>query len=109
MSSRIRYKESEVNGKKSGVLRSIEYFHSPKWNCKYEIILDTNKMRYTIKNITNQKIAASGGEGINNLHVLKRKAKKRLEDLGVEFNKEIRDNSSRVKGVNCSYEKRKLE
>ena len=98
MSSRIRYDKTE----KDGILKSKRDFVSDSRGSVYHVILDINKCEYTIKNKNTRRIY-KGGETINNLHVLKRKVKERLEDLGVNFSKEIRDNSSRVKGVNCGY------
>ena len=74
----------------------------------YIIYLDTKYVTYTIRNMTSMA-EFTGGEGVNNLHVLKRHVKERLEKLGVAFDSEIRDNTSRVKGVNCGYSRNTLD
>lgn len=104
MSSRIRYEKTE----KDGILHSVRNFHSKTTDAMYYVILDTNSVTYKIKNMLSKRVY-EGGEDVNNLHVLKRKVKERLEKLGVEFESEIRDNSSRVKGVNCGYTKENTE
>ena len=98
MSVRIRYEKTE----KEGILHSVRNYHSKTTDAMYIIYLDTINVTYTIKNMVSRR-KYSGGEEVNNLHVLKRHVKERLEKLGVEFTTEIRDNSSRVKGVNCGY------
>jgi len=98
MASRIRYKKTAI----SGVLQSVRDIVSDSRGSKYKVILDLNTCTYSIIN-TNSGRKYNGGEGINNTHVLKRHVKRRLETLGVSFGKEIRDNSSREVGVNCSY------
>lgn len=108
MATRIRYEKTD----KDGILHSVRNFFSSKYlkhdngeeekESMYYVILDTNQMTYAIKNMTSGR-KYKGGDGINNLHVLKRNVKTRLEGLGVKFNDEIRDNASRVKGVNCGY------
>lgn len=100
MESRIRYKKD----KKEGILKSIRDLKSDTTGATYRVKLDTKECTYIIKNINSERVYR-GGEGINNLHVLKRNVKKRLEKLGVTFSKEVRDNSGRVPGVNCSYDK----
>jgi len=97
MKSRIRYRKTETDG----VLRSVATLISNR-NAKYSVILDTNNCTFSIVNLNTGK-KYNGGDGVNNLHVLKRKVKSKLEYLGVSFGKEIRDNSSREAGVNCSY------
>jgi len=96
MSNRIRYKKTN----KEGVLESVRIFTSSKRSINglyptYRVKLDLNDMTYKIINMRNQESAKKGGEGINNLAVLKRNAKKALESLFVEFDSEIRDNECR--------------
>ena len=98
MESRIRYKKTN----KEGILKSIRDLTSSTTGAKYRVKLDTLNCNYVITNINSER-TYKGGEGVNNLHVLKRHVKKRLEKLGVSFGKEIRDNASRIPGVNCSY------
>ena len=101
MASRIRYEKTT----KEGIYESVRNFHSDSTDAMYFVILDINKCEYTIRNMTSKR-SYNGGDDINNLHVLKRHIKERLEGLGVNFDKEVRDNSTRVKGVNCSYVKK---
>jgi hypothetical protein len=98
MESRVRYKKT----KKDGILKSTRDLISATTGAKYRVTLDTINCTYSIYNLGSER-SYKGGEGVNNLHVLKRHVKKRLEKLGVAFGKEIRDNSSRIPGVNCSY------
>ncbi len=96
--TRIRY----VKTNKDGILKSFRNVYSEKYKAYYTIQLNTNNMTYEITN-TNSRRKYSGGENINNLHVLKRKVKDNLSKLGVAFDKEVRDNSSRIKGENCGF------
>jgi len=98
MNTRIRYKKTED----ANILVSVKDLTSSVHGAKYKVFINTEDCTYKIKNITSERVY-TGGEGVNNLHVLKRNIKGRLESLGVEFIKEIRDNSSRKVGVNCSY------
>lgn len=98
MEQRIRYKKTNQDG----ILKSVRDLVSDSTGAKYKVKLDTINCTYVITNINSER-TYKGGEDVSNLHVLKRKVKKRLEELGVSFGKEIRDNSSRIKGVNCSY------
>ena len=98
MANRIKYEKTA----KEGILESYKNFHSETTDAMYFVVLDTNKCEYTIRNMTSRR-TYKGGENVNNLHVLKRNVKERLEKLGVKFDKEVRDNSNRVKGKNCSY------
>ncbi len=109
MTIRIRYERFEdPHGQHN--LVSTRNFHSHKYSkspegendAMYIVYIDTKYVTYMIRNMVNEK-EYIGGEEINNLQVLKRHVKLRLERLGVTFDEEIRDNSSRVKGVNCGY------
>lgn len=115
MSTRIRYEKYEdPNGLYDHV--STRNFHSNRYvrntgsdkDAMYIVYLDSKFKNYLIKNLT-RGTEFTGGEGINNLHVLKRKIKSQLEKLGVSFSSEIRDNKSRVKGVNCGYKSKTLD
>ena len=96
--SRIRYKKTSIDG----VVQSIKEVISESRGSKYRVILDLNKCTYVILNVNSGR-KFDGGEGVNNTHVLKRHVKRHLETLGVSFGKEVRDNSGRKVGVNCSY------
>ena len=107
MAVRIRYEKFEDEKNKNNLV-SVRNFHSESTDAMYIVYLNTNEVTYEIKNMLSRR-KYTGGEGINNLHVLKRHVKERLEKLGVSFESEIRDNASRVKGVNCGYSKSKSE
>ena len=98
--ARIRYKKTN----KDGILKSIKDLKSNSTGATYRIKLDVDDCTYIITNINSER-TYKGGEGVNNLHVLKRNVKRRLEKLGVLFGKEIRDNSGRISGVNCNYKR----
>ena len=97
--TRIRYKKT-----KDDTLKSVRDLHSESTKAIYEVFIDTKTCDYIIKNINSGR-KYTGGDTVSNLHVLKRNVKKRLEKLGVSFGSEIRDNSSRISGVNCSYKR----
>lgn len=108
--SRIRYEKfDDPNGKYDKV--SVRNYHSSTTDAMYIVYLDTNNMNYEIKNMTTYRKYTLDDEKVelNNLHVLKRHVKSRLQKLGVKFDSEIRDNSSRIPGENCSYKKNKDE
>lgn len=87
MSKRIRYKDHKS---RENVLESIQTFTSSVNGALYKVRLDLNEFTYEIKNLRSEMIFR-GGENITNLNVLKRAAKRRLEDLGVVFETEQRD------------------
>ena len=97
-SSRIRYEKTD----KDGILVSVANFHSTSTDAMYIVSINTIECTYVIKNMISRRLY-KGGENINNLAVLKRNVKDRLGKLGVKFESEIRDNTSRVAGVNCGY------
>lgn len=99
MESRIRYKKSN----KDNILVSVRDLISES-GAKYKVKLDVENCKYVIINVNSERYY-HGGEDVNNLHVLKRNVKAHLEKFGVSFSKEIRDNSKREPGVNCSYKK----
>lgn len=82
--SRIRYQ------KKDGKLVSIEPITSKRTGAKYQVFIDPETMTYVIRNLLTMK-KYEGGEGINNMNVLKNKVKKHLQALGCEFDKERRN------------------
>lgn len=100
MESRIRYKKTN----KDGILKSVRDLKSKTTGATYQVKLNTKNCTYSIININSERYY-HGGEGINNLHVLKRHIKAHLEKFGVSFSREIRDNSGREVGVNCSYKR----
>ena len=86
MTQRIRYKETEDKN----IVVSNKIFTSEKTGAQYKVFLNLEKVTYKIKNI-NSENCFYGGENINNLNVLKRTAKARLEGMGVNFTDEERD------------------
>ena len=85
MVQRIRYV------KKDGQLASRDSIISSK-GAMYLVFINLDTMTYVIRNQTSLR-KYEGGEGVNNLHVLKRNIKKHLEHLGCVFSKERRNRS----------------
>ena len=104
MTTRIRYEKTD----KDDIVVSTRNFHSITTDAMYIVYLNLKDVTYTIKNMLSER-KYSGGDDINNLHVLKRHAKSRLEKLGVSFGDEIRDNASRISGVNCGYKAKDID
>lgn len=84
---RIRYKQIK---NKENLYESIKTFISKSTGAIYRVRIDLDKKQYEIRNLTSFR-AYYGGENINNLNVLKRKAKAHLESLGVVFSIEERN------------------
>lgn len=82
MKLRIRYRE--VDNKLVTVNPVLS-----KHGSLYMVYIDLESRTYLIRNQTSMR-KYEGGEGVNNLTVLKRKVKKHLEYLGVEFDTEKR-------------------
>lgn len=85
MNKRIRYNKADENG----VCESKHIYTSKRTGAQYKIFINVVEKTYKIRNINTQHIY-TGGENINNLNVLKRSVKKRLEGMGVEFSTEKR-------------------
>lgn len=83
---RIRYKKT----KDENIVVSNKVLTSNKTGAQYLVYLDLKNVTYKIKNIRSENIH-TGGENINNLNVLKRTVKARLEGMGVSFKDEERD------------------
>lgn len=83
---RIRYKKT----KDEGIVVSNKILKSSRTGAEYLVYLDLNNITYKIKNINSENVHR-GGENINNLNVLKRSVKSRLESMGVCFDDEDRD------------------
>ena len=94
MIQRIRYV------KKDKLLVSRDSIISKKGS-SYIVQINLETMTYLIRNQLSLR-KYEGGEGINNLHVLKRNIKKHLEHLGCVFSKEKRNRTFGVvkKGYN---------
>ena len=85
MAQRIRYKET----KEPGVVVSTKTYTSARTGAQYKVYLNLNDVTYKIKNVNSENVYR-GGENINNLNVLKRNVKARLESMGVQFEGEER-------------------
>lgn len=85
MSKRIRYDKVNEN-----TLVSRAIYTSLKTGAQYRVTLMLDTMTYKIKNVNSENIYV-GGEGLTNINVLKRSAKRRLEGLGVSFDCEVRN------------------
>lgn len=88
MSTRIRY----VKTSEDGVLNSMRSFETAKG--KYKVTLNLNNMSFKIWNVDIEETHEGGNT--KNLAVLKRQAKRKLKELGVDFDIETRDNTSRI-------------
>lgn len=86
MAQRIRYKKT----KDENIVVSTKIYTSARTGAQYKVFLDLENVTYKIKNINSENVHR-GGENINNLNVLKRAAKSRLEGMGVNFEDESRD------------------
>lgn len=89
MANRIYYKPHDY---RENVLESTRIYVSRRTGARYIIRLDLNNMIYEVKNM-NTQIIYRGGDSINNLNVLKRSARARLESLGVVLGTETRNRS----------------
>lgn len=87
MSERIRYKDQKD---RDNCKISVQAFVSQKTGAKYKVVLDLNEMVYKIRNErTKQFVVKSKSYG--NMNVLKDRARKHLEELGVQLDRESRD------------------
>lgn len=82
---RIRYKKT----KDENIVVSNKILRSQRTGAEYLVYLDLENVTYKIKNINSENVHR-GGENINNLNVLKRSVKSRLEGMGVVFEDEER-------------------
>lgn len=59
------------------------------------LVIDTENMIYKLVEPATGAVLASGGQGLTNLEVLQRKAKKALKEyLGIRFYKEVKKKAS---------------
>ena len=92
MSSGMRIKFHKQNN----ILVSVKIYSNGEKMAR--LIVDTDNMKYKLVDPVTGYIHESGGEGITNLEVLQRKAKKALKEcLGLYFEKENRDVKSESK------------
>lgn len=101
---RIRYKKT----KDENIVVSNKILRSQRTGAEYLVYLDLENVTYKIKNINSENVHR-GGENINNLNVLKRSVKTRLEGMGVVFEEEERDRTFGrcVKGYSQKIHERK--
>jgi hypothetical protein len=83
---RIRYNKTD----KENIVVSNKILTSSRTGAEYLVYLDLENVNYKIKNINSENVHR-GGDNINNLNVLKRSVKSRLERMGVSFEDEERD------------------
>ena len=84
---RIRYDKTD----EENVVISKRLFVSAINGAQYKVYLNTEDKTFTIRNIGSSRVVKTGGENINNITVLKRRAKSELKKLGVKFEMETRD------------------
>lgn len=108
LNTRIRYRKT----KHPGVERSVRRFVSGINNAIYEVEIDLNDLTYRIINVRQQECIRStekdGAFRTKSHHVLKRQVKRVLDELGVDFDVEIRkerpDKVSKKKQTETSNE-----
>tara|TARA_R100001086_G_scaffold249746_1_gene190683 strand:- start:1504 stop:1821 length:318 start_codon:yes stop_codon:yes gene_type:complete len=84
---RIRYDKTD----EKNIVVSKRLFISSINGAQYKVYLNIEDKTFTIRNIGSCRIVKTGGDNINNLNVLKRRAKSELKKLGVSFEEETRD------------------
>lgn len=93
---RIRY----VKTNEEGILKSKRNLYGTKHGGYYSVTLDTNNMKFIIKNVSTRNTYHSDrdyGLKITNLNVLKRNVQKYLkEKFGVAIDHEIRQVENRI-------------
>lgn len=88
MSNRIRYQKHEH---REDCLISVNVFQSQKNGANYRVVLDLKEMKYYIRN-ERIKVFIAKSKSYGNMNVLKRNARKRLQELGVNLGKkEVRN------------------
>ena len=86
MVARIKYSKPDDKG----VCKSLTKLRADKTGSNYIVVMNTVDKTYYIMNPRTYR-KYHGGEGINNLHVLKRNIRQHLQTLGVIFKVEVRD------------------
>jgi hypothetical protein len=85
--NRIRYNE---HPSRDNCKISLNSYTSLKTGAKYRILLDLNEMKFMIRNERDKELKFTSKQ-YKNLNVLKRTARKKLEDFGVSLGRESRD------------------
>ena len=86
MISRIKYTKPDEKGN----CVSVTKIRSESTDAFYRVHMNIVDKTYYIENPRTYRKYA-GGDGINNLHVLKRNIRQHLEKLGVKFKVEVRN------------------
>lgn len=92
MSTRIRYTKA-----KDGVSETVKRFQHPTNGARYKVVLNQNDFSFSIVE-TLSETEVDFGKACN-MHEVKKKAKKKLEGLGIEFEGEERDVKEKVQQV----------
>ena len=85
--NRIRYIDHPT---KEDCLISLNEYVSKSTGARYKIVLNIKEMWYGIRNERSKEFSYKS-KNYGNLNVLKRTARAKLEDLGVNLNRESRD------------------
>lgn len=85
--NRIRYVKHPT---REECFLSLNQYTSQKTGAKYKIVLDKGNMKFMIRNERSKEFIFTSKE-YKNLHVIKRTARKKLENLGVSLGRESRD------------------
>jgi hypothetical protein len=90
LNTRIRYRKTKT----PGVERSVRRFVSQANGAIYEVEINLNELTYRIINVRQQECVRSTEKDTSfrtkSHHVLKRQVKRVLDELGVDFDVEIR-------------------
>jgi hypothetical protein len=79
MSVRIRYFETN----EPGIIQSVKMFQHPTNGARYKVRINEKELEYHVIEDMSDTVSASGRAA--NLHQVKIKAKKTLQELGIEF------------------------
>ena len=82
MNTRIRYFQTN----EPQVIQSVKVYAHENNGARYKVRINQTTLEYTVIEDTSDTVAANGRA--TNLHQVKIKAKKALEELGIQFGKE---------------------
>lgn len=97
---RIRYINKRTQP--AHVVESAQQFRSQTTGATYKVRLNFEEDIYQIINVNQRKIVKTGGKKGFTHYWLKKIAKRALEELGVNFNMELRNNTRVYKKKNKS-------
>lgn len=89
-STRIRYKKTSDDN----VVQSVKTFQHPSNGARYKVRINTQELEYFVIEDT-ADVLVSQGRAVN-LHQVKMKSKKALEELGIPFTEEDRTRLSKT-------------